>query len=748
MKNQNKIFLILAVILACIICLCLSGAAYYFLSTRAEKLTTARQDSINATGTALAEQAVQLPTATAVVATPVPLEPTISPEQQTWLVMLYQNADDELLEFDIFFDANEAEYIGSSERVTVVSQLDRYGNAFDGDGDWSGARRYHLVADEDLNSLNSPLVADLGEVNMGDIATLVDFAVWAIETYPADRYVLILSDHGAGWHGGWSDMDSGDEGGLLMREIDAALGDITQQTGIDKFDLVAFDACLMAQLESFTQIAPHTRLAVASEETIPSIGMAYAGFLSALQQNPAMSPHDLAVQMVETYIDQDLRIIDNPSREALVLQAFSYSGTTTPEEVAYEFSYNITLTAVNLEALPYLNAALNSFAYEMTFIEQPGVARARTYAQSYYNIYGNTVPPSFIDLGNFINLLEAEYATLSLTTAANRVYAALDDVVIAERHGPDRPGSTGVSIYFPNSTLYQSEFAGYNAYIDSVDRFVEQSQWDDFLAFHYSGTAFEPDYAGPVIPAPGSPLQVPGLGDIDMGSLLSSAQTISQGESVHLETVLSGKNIGYIYFFAGKFYEETQTFLAIDADYVIAETTKEVNGVFYPLWPDGEVTVSIDWTPNLYFINDGINSEFAVLYPLHYGATREQNIYAVDGIFTYGGSGEQRYAVMSFAADGWMIDIFTFNPEGAQGPRQILPSPGDSFTLLLKAIAMPETEGAQPEFVEFQGGTLYFGERNLYWDYYPADPGQYVAGVGALDLDGNYSLDFVPIIIR
>ena len=37
----------------------------------------------------------------------------------------------------------------------------------------------------------------------GAPATLVDFAVWAMKTYPAKRYALILSDHGAGWVGGW-----------------------------------------------------------------------------------------------------------------------------------------------------------------------------------------------------------------------------------------------------------------------------------------------------------------------------------------------------------------------------------------------------------------------------------------------------------------------------------------------------------------------------------------------------------------
>ena len=73
----------------------------------------------------------------------------------TWTVMLYQDADDEVLEQDIYLDLNEAEVVGSSERVTIVSQLDRYTGGFRGDGDWSTARRYVLEPDTDLAGLSS-----------------------------------------------------------------------------------------------------------------------------------------------------------------------------------------------------------------------------------------------------------------------------------------------------------------------------------------------------------------------------------------------------------------------------------------------------------------------------------------------------------------------------------------------------------------------------------------------------------------
>ena len=87
---------------------------------------------------------------------------------QKWLVMLYQDADDQVLEQDISIDLNEAEKVGSTDRVTIVAQLDRYRGAYQGDGDWSSARRYLVTQDDNLDQISSQMVEDLGEVNMAD----------------------------------------------------------------------------------------------------------------------------------------------------------------------------------------------------------------------------------------------------------------------------------------------------------------------------------------------------------------------------------------------------------------------------------------------------------------------------------------------------------------------------------------------------------------------------------------------------
>ena len=120
------------------------------------------------------------------------------PVTREWLVMLYQNADDPILERDIFTDLNEAEWVGSTAAVTIVAQLDRYDGGFDGDGDWTGSKRFLIEQVRDLTTIGSQELDDLGEVDSGAPQTLVDFAVWAMKAYPAKRYALILS---GSWRG-------------------------------------------------------------------------------------------------------------------------------------------------------------------------------------------------------------------------------------------------------------------------------------------------------------------------------------------------------------------------------------------------------------------------------------------------------------------------------------------------------------------------------------------------------------------
>ena len=405
--------------------------------------------------------------------------------EREWLVMLYQNADDPILERDIFMDLNEAELVGSSDAVTIVSQLDRYEGEFDGDGDWTTAKRFLVTQDDDLNVLGSQEVKDLGEVDSGSPTALVDFAVWAMTTYPARKYALILSDHGAGWVGGWNDNAPKAESSFTINEIDQALATILSRTKVAQFELLGFDACLMSEVEALAGIAPYARYAVASEETEPALGWAYAKFLAGLTDTPRQSGADLAKGIVKSYIVNDVRIMDEAARRTFLLEVGA-DATLTAKVLGAAMSQDATLTAINLTKFGALMAALNEFAYTLTGVDPTAIAKARTYAQSFETVFGEKEPSPYLDLGHFAALVTKFANVPELSAAHKKLQSAYKAAILAQVNGPARPGASGFSIFFPTPNLLvgvgtAESNLSYTAY---ASRFAGASLWDEFLVFH------------------------------------------------------------------------------------------------------------------------------------------------------------------------------------------------------------------------------------------------------------------------
>ena len=692
--------------------------------------------------------------------TPAPTsEPFVPPstlaEGQTWLVMLYQDADDKILEQDIYVDLNEAERIGSSDRVHVVAQVDRYRGGYQGDGNWSSAKRFYVTQDNDLQRVHSQLVADLGEVNMSDGDTLVDFVTWAVDTFPADKHVLILSDHGMGWPGGWSDPDPGGSGDpsiplasrlgneLYLMEMDEALAEVRAQTGLDKFELIGLDACLMGHVEVFDALAPHARYAVASQETEPALGWAYTQFLAELAASPEMSGAELARAIVDSYIEDDQRIRDDEARADMLRQGAPLGGLMgllggpSADQLAQQMGQGITLTAVDLAAMGQLMDSLNDLSYTLQGQSQKAVARARNFAQSYTSIFGKDVPPSYIDLGNFVQLLKKEIGGGELARAADGVLDSLNRAVIAEKHGPKKPGSTGVSIYFPNSQLYQSPLTGPQSYTAIARRFADESLWDDYLTFHYTGRPFEAVPSTVAAPEPEAAIRAPGAGEIAVSPIVLSDSVATINDPVLLSTDIHGENIGYIYFFTGFYDGGSNSIFVADTDYLESYETREIDGVYYPVWPEGEeFAMEFLWEPLMFAISDGADSVLAMLAPQSYGASPDQAVYTVDGVYTYAQDGETRHARLYFS-DGVLRQVFGFTGEGGVGaPREIIPQTGDSFTVLQKWMDLDQ-QGKVAQTATQQGGTLVFGEQMFTWEELDAAPGEYIVGFIVEDLDGN-----------
>jgi hypothetical protein len=691
--------------------------------------------------------------------------PSAGDGNQTWLVMVYQDADDKTLERDIMMDLNEVEKVGSTDQVQIVSQIDRYAGGYAGEGDFTGARRYRLEADDDLLAIHSPVLEDLGEVNMADGKTLVDFVTWAAEKYPSDHYVLILSDHGMGWPGGWSDASAkgsdpanvpiasalGDN--IFLMELDQSLAIIQQQTGIGKFEMIGLDACLMSDIAVYTMLEPYASYAVASQETEPGIGWAYTSYLQNLSNNPDIDGGELGKLIVDSYVQDDERLLDARARADYLgnsspLGSLFGGGTVmSASQLRDQMEQDATLTAVDLSKIPEINQNLNQLVYSLQGEKQKLIAKARSYTQSYTSVWGKDVPPSYIDLGNFTQLLVNENISQKTIQLADAVQQSIKDAVIAEKHGDRKPGSHGISIYFPNSTLYDNDVAGPRSYTKVAKRFSQVSLWDDFLAFHYTNRKFTDTDTQAVEPSAGQTVRAPGSGAVDISAIQLSADTASPGSPVKVSATIKGSNLGYVYLFTGYLDKQSRSILALDTDYLESSTTREAGGVYYPEWPqDKAFKISLSWEPTVFEISDGTTSQAVLLNPLTYGAKATDAVYTVDGLYTYV-DGSQCHARLYFSA-GKLRRVYGFtDSEGTGSPAEIEPKAGDTFTIQEKWIDLDENGNPKGTAIQ-DGKTLTFGNEMFTWEEVYAAPGDYVIGFIAKDMDGNSTEAFQQITVE
>ena len=137
----------------------------------------------------------------------------------------------------------------------------------------------------------------LGEMSMLQVDALADFITFAAETYPAEKYSLVMWDHGGGVPiaFGCDDMFPYDT------LYDYQIGEALAQAGV-YFECVAFDACHMCTLEVAMAIKDCAKYMVAAESTINGSGMDYTSWLNCYEEDDAVLLDSYEV-MAMTYMD-------------------------------------------------------------------------------------------------------------------------------------------------------------------------------------------------------------------------------------------------------------------------------------------------------------------------------------------------------------------------------------------------------------------------------------------------------------
>ena len=284
-------------------------------------------------------------------------------------------------------DLNEMCAAGISDKVNIIIETG-------GAKKWQNniisnktTQRYKVVKGgvQKLQDMGKQLV-------MTSADTLSDFIQYCADRYPADRYMLIFWDHGGGSVSGYGyDENYTSKGSMPLDQIDKALA-----AGGVKFDIIGFDACLMACLENAFVCEKYADFLLASEESEPGYGWYYTDWINQLSQNTSVSSEALGKTIVDTYIahcksdsprsDATLSMIDLKKLAANVPEALnefaqatsiqitqSYSTVANARSRAHEFASSSKIDQVDLidfaqrlgtsQAKALVNALNKSIAY-------------------------------------------------------------------------------------------------------------------------------------------------------------------------------------------------------------------------------------------------------------------------------------------------------------------------------------------------------------------------------------------------
>lgn len=179
---------------------------------------------------------------------------------------------------------------------------------------------------------NLVLVDDsLGQLDCTSPDTLADFISWGAENYPANRYILIFWDHGAGpVYGFGYDEHQSEDSVLTIDEIQTAI----RQSGIT-FDIIGMDSCIMSSLEICCAMYNYCDYMILSEDFESGYGWSYTGWLNALSEDTGISSEELGKIIVDDMIADNEENGEGASTLALIDESYMKVLYTAWADFAY-----------------------------------------------------------------------------------------------------------------------------------------------------------------------------------------------------------------------------------------------------------------------------------------------------------------------------------------------------------------------------------------------------------------------------
>lgn len=257
-----------------------------------------------------------------------------------WTVLVYMNANNNLANGAKGLLRNQ---LGALEPCDQVSVAVEYSHLRGEPGYiWPDAATHRRC---EVGPRRLQTVEELPYQNMAAPKTLEDFLRWGVQRYPAKHYLVVVQGHGSAWRKSLPDDATrfDEKGGELPKsgavaegsrpatigvdEIGQVLDRVARDTGV-KPDILAFDSCLMSNLEAACELQDRAGLLVGSEDVMTSPAwqraehtLDYAvplkGILQKLSDRLAQGQDVTARTVATDWIDECSRSWTTPTQTAL-----------------------------------------------------------------------------------------------------------------------------------------------------------------------------------------------------------------------------------------------------------------------------------------------------------------------------------------------------------------------------------------------------------------------------------------------
>ena len=274
------------------------------------------------------------------------------------------------------------------------------------------------------------IINEMPGANMGDAATLESFLRYCNDNYPADNRAVFFWNHGGGSVAGLMFDERYGYDSLSLDEMRTAFEATTPPSKDDPpYELIGFDACLMATVEMTDTLNGFARWMVASQEVEPAVGWNYSGLLQALADDTNIGGRELGVAICDSYF------------------------AVCEEE---GFADEATLSLINMGRIDALLDAYENIGVESLISACENIAFFGEFgraARSAVNYGGNNSwygYSNMVDLGDLVR-----YSYNLLPEYGQALLDALDDCVEYTVGGKFRDRASGISCYYSyNSDLF------------------------------------------------------------------------------------------------------------------------------------------------------------------------------------------------------------------------------------------------------------------------------------------------------